>query len=101
MQVFRDHQANFAAVELPKRRPGDLVVFTEVRVKGDHRAGPVPVQIEYSFHFRYCDSWSDSNGNEIISTSRAFDSPSERNMYVSNHFEIEGEWDKFVRSFGG
>jgi len=101
MLVFHDHRASFAAFELSDRRLGDLTVFTEIRVKGNHRAGPVPVQIKHSFRFSYQDSWTDPEGNEITGISRAFDSPHERNMYITNHFEVQGEWKAFVGSFGG
>lgn len=63
MQVFQDRCAAFTAFELPERRFGDLVVFTEIRVKGDHRARPVPVTIEHCFRFRYREPWIDSDGN--------------------------------------
>ena len=88
MQVFRDHERTTEAVEIPQRLPGELAFATIIRVKGDHRTGPVPVEIEHTFHFRYDEPLPVYEGSEVNSTTRSFDSAEERDMYVSNHFEL-------------
>ena len=92
MQVFRDHERTADAVELPQRLPGELALATVVLIKGDHRAGPVPVEIDYTFHFRYDEPLPVYEGSEVNATTRSFGSAEERDMYVANHFELATDW---------
>lgn len=91
MQVFRYQKLTAEGVELPHRLPGQLTLASVIRVKGDHRAGPVPVKIEYTFHFQYQEPLPVYEGMEVNSKTRSFESEEERDMFVANHFEFANQ----------
>lgn len=96
MQVFHDDKRFAEAIEIQERRAGLLSTYTTARVRGDHRAGPVPVQIEYWFRFKYDEPWSDPESGliDVSSTVRHFDTASARDMFVARRFELNGEWER-------
>lgn len=99
MQTFTDQKASFDAIELPEMRHGELVVFCEIRINGNYLKGPVPVNIGYKYIFNYEPAWHDIDGNEINSQTKLFDTPNERNMFLSSHFSISGNWEEYVNRF--
>lgn len=100
MQTFRDQEASFSAREIAGQRDGKLQVFCEVRVKGNHLKGPVPVEINYQYIFSYATIWRTQDGLEVTQSRRSFDTARERNMYVSEHFSVEDEWNTYENRYG-
>ena len=95
MQVFRDQQETFDATEVRENRSGELSAFCEIRVKGNHLKGPVPVEILYRYIFTYDESWQNENGFEVSQSSREFDSAAERNSYIESRFSVRGAWEEY------
>jgi len=88
MLSLRDQVIEFAAVERATGRAGDLVTCVVAHIRGDYRAGPVPVTVRYHSYFRYESEWPDERGNLIQAAQRDFDSPGERDAYNSTHFTV-------------
>ena len=74
------------AIELSTQRHGSLCSYVEVRVRGNYKKGPVPVSVKYTFHFQYEGEWIDESGNTVTAVSGSFETPEERDSYVTNHF---------------
>jgi hypothetical protein len=84
--AFRVQVVRLLAVERRSGRSGVLTTFVDVRIRGNYRAGPVPVSVQYRAFFDYEEEWTDEWGNEIVATGKDFDTARERDAYVANFF---------------
>jgi hypothetical protein len=72
---------------------GVMVTFTDIRIRGNYRKGPVPVSIKYVFRFKpdkqFWEQDAEYPDEEPYprSIEKAFDTPEERNGYIANHYE--------------
>lgn len=99
MQVFTDQKARFTAVEKIEKRAGELYVFCEIKVKGNHLKGPVDVVIAHAFIFSYDYAWKSEDGFEVTQVADRFESIEERNMAVEHRFSVQGDWEKYLNQF--
>jgi len=72
---------------------GAMVTSTEIRIRGNHRKGPVPVSIKYVCRFtpdrKFWEQDSEHPEEEPYpwSIEKVFDSPEDRDSYVANHYQ--------------
>ena len=94
MHFFINEKYN-RAMEKETGNTGFISFRTEVALKGNHKKGPIPVQIWYSFLFKADSDRDHSKGSGIdegeltaYSIADRFDSPEKRETWCLNHFYI-------------